>query len=591
MVTGNVLGGSCVFSHPGHGLRCGISSPAEVVYNSFMDCSGIKTEPFAISGNIVDLLHGRVYPGTIRVGQGRITEIDEDRRKYPNFLIPGFVDAHIHIESSMLTPAEFGRMAAVHGTVACVADPHEIANVLGMAGIEYMLGNSAGTPFKVFFGAPSCVPATPFETSGAVLGPLEVSELLARDEIRFLGEVMNYPGVIGREPSIMKKIEAARALGRRIDGHAPGLRGKALADYIGAGIETDHESLDLDEALEKISLGMKILIREGSAARDFDKLEGLLDGYSHRCMFCCDDLHPDSLIHSHINGLVKRAVGNGHDPLKVLRCACLNPILHYDLPVGLLREGDPADFLVIDDLKGLHVLKTYIGGIPVAEAGQPLLEHAGSGIANAFRACPKKPGDFMIGSAIGPANVMEAFDGQLFTGRLKVHLKDDGGFAVTDPSGDILKIAVVNRYQDSPPAVGFVKGFGLKQGAIASSVAHDSHNIVAVGVSDSDICDAVNLVIENRGGLAAAGKDLREFMALPVAGLMSVEDGWKAAASYSQLQAQVKRLGSDLKSPFITLSFMALPVIPRLKMTDRGLFDAEAFRPVDVFCMLCKLRP
>jgi adenine deaminase len=560
-----------------------ISSQDRVVYNGFMNQSSDQTKPFSLSGNIVDLLHGRVYPGTVRIEKGRISGIDEDRGTYPTYLIPGFVDAHIHIESSMLTPAEFGRMASVHGTVACVADPHEIANVMGMAGVQYMLEDSVGTPFKLFFGAPSCVPATPFETSGAVLGPREVSELLARDDIRFLSEVMNYPGVIGRDPSLMKKIDAARALGKRIDGHAPGLRGKALADYISAGIETDHETLDLDEALEKISLGMKILIREGSAARDFDKLEGLLDGHGNQCMFCCDDLHPDDLVRSHIDSLVRRAIGNGHDPLNILRCACLNPVLHYDLPVGLLREGDPADFLVADDLKGLNILKTYIGGNLVAEMGRPLSAHAQSRIVNIFHSLPKAPEDFRIRSSGGPANIMEAYDGQLCTGWLKEPVRDDGGFALTDPAGDILKIVVVNRYRDSPPAAGFVKGFGLRHGAMASSVAHDSHNIVAVGVSDTDICHAVNLLIEHKGGLAVAGKDFREYMPLPVAGLMSDQDGWKSAASYSRLQESARGLGSQLKAPFITLSFMALPVIPKLKMTDRGLFDAEAFQPVEVF--------
>lgn len=548
-----------------------------------MERSLHPAEPFSVSGNIVDLLHGRIYQGTLKIDQGRISEIEEDRGKYSTFIVPGFVDAHVHVESSMLTPAEFGRIAAVHGTVACVADPHEIANVMGLAGIEYMLESSSGTPYKLFFGAPSCVPATPFETSGAVLGPREITELLAREEIRFLSEVMNYPGVIGREPSIMRKIEAARALGKRIDGHAPGLKGKALADYVGAGIETDHESLDLDEALEKMGLGMKILIREGSAARDFDRLEGLLENHSRMCMFCCDDLHPDDLIHSHINGLVKRALGSGHDPVKVLRCACLNPVLHYDLPVGLLREGDPADFLVVDDLKSLNVLKTYVGGRLVAEQGEPCLDHRSPRVVNVFHARPKRPEDFRIRYTGGQANVMEAFDGRLFTGWARVQAVNDSGLAVSEPGADILKITVVNRYQDAPPALGFVKGFGLKQGAIASSVAHDSHNIVAVGVSDVDLCNAVNMIIETQGGLAVAGKDARGFMRLPIAGLMSDLEGHRAAASYSGLQAQVKNLGSVLKAPFITLSFMALPVIPRLKMTDRGLFDAEGFRPVKVF--------
>jgi adenine deaminase len=540
-------------------------------------------EPFVVSGNIADVIHGRIYPGTLFIQGGKISGIKEDPRPHSVHIIPGFVDAHVHIESSMLTPAEFGRVASIHGTVACVSDPHEIANVLGIAGIEYMLQSSAKTPFKSFFGAPSCVPATSFETSGAVIGPGQVSALLSRDEIRFLTEVMNYPGVIAREPSLMKKIEAARAAGKCIDGHAPGLRGKALADYINAGILTDHETLDMDEALEKISLGMNIIIREGSAAKDFENLEGLITEHSVMCMFCTDDIHPDDLMHSHINGIVRRAIRNGHDIMKVLRCACLNPVRHYGLPVGLIREGDPADFVVVDDMKDLTILRTYIGGELAAEEGKPLLKHEEPKIVNIFHAHPKRSEEFKIRALGNIANIIKAEDGSLFTGWIKEPVRVIDGHAIPEADKDILKITVVNRYKDMPPAVGFVKGFGLKHGALASSVAHDSHNIVAVGASDEDICAAINILIENRGGLAVTSKDIREFMPLPIAGLMSDKDGWEAAYRYSLVQRSVRGLGSTLEAPFITLSFMALLVIPRLKMSDLGLFDSEGFTRIQVF--------
>jgi adenine deaminase len=540
-------------------------------------------ERFHISGNIVDVVRERVYPGTLLIDGGKITRIREDSGPYSSYLIPGLVDAHVHIESSMLTPVEFARVASTHGTVACVSDPHEIANVLGMEGVDYMIRDSTLTPLKFFFGAPSCVPATPFETSGAVIGADEIAALLARKEIRFLSEVMNYPGVVAREPSLMKKIEAARALSKRVDGHAPGLRGETLARYVSAGIETDHETPDMDEALEKIGLGMKILIREGSAAKDFERLEGLIAKHSGMCMLCTDDMHPDDLIRSHIDGLVRRAIRKGHDPMNVLRCASLNPVRHYGLPVGLLQEGDPADFAVVDDLGNFHVLKTFVDGELAAEEGRPLLGPRTPEIVNVFRALPKGIEDFRIRDRGEKANVIEAGDGLLITGWTRETPRVINGFAVADADRDILKIAVVNRYRDAPPSVGFVKGFGLRHGAIASSVAHDSHNIVAVGASDEALCSVVNTLVANRGGLAATNRDGRDFLALPIAGLMSDKDGWETASRYSRLQRLAGELGSPLSAPFITLSFMALIVIPKLKMSDQGLFDAESFSPIDVF--------
>ena len=543
----------------------------------------MQTETVTISGNIVDILEGRIFPGKLLISGGRIVDITQDRQPGSTFIIPGFIDAHVHIESSMLTPSEFARVAVTHGAVACVCDPHEIANVLGLNGVEYMIEDSKMSLFKFFFGAPSCVPATPFETSGASIGPGEVAALLSQSEIRYLSEVMNYPGVISREPSIMEKIEAARARGKRIDGHAPGLIGDTLARYVSAGISTDHEALDRHEAEEKISLGMKILIREGSAAKDLDRLHGLLDKHSGMCMFCSDDKHPDDLVLAHIDDLVRRSVRKGHEPMKALRCACLNPVEHYGLPVGLLRKGDPADFAVVDNLGDFTVLQTFINGNLVAEGGKTLLTHVQPLIRNVFHARPVRREEFVLRASQGPANIIAAADGQLLTGWVRETPAVIDGHAVSDVGRDILKIAVVNRYRECTPSVGLIRGFGLKQGAIASSVAHDSHNIVAVGVSDEDLCTAVNMVIAHRGGLAAAGGSVRESIALPIAGLMSDRDGWEVASDYSRLQQVVREFGSPLKAPFLTLSFMALLVIPRLKMSDKGLFDAQAFTPVRVF--------
>lgn len=533
--------------------------------------------PLAVSGNLVDVVSGRIQPATLHVREGRIVRIDRETGKKGIYITPGLVDSHVHVESSMLTPAEFARVAMTHGTVAAVCDPHEIANVLGAAGIEYMIADAKKSPMRFSFAAPSCVPATSFETSGAAIDVAGIEALLAKREVTHLGEVMNYPGVIARDPHVMAKIDAAKRLGKPVDGHAPGLRGDALASYIAAGITTDHETASLEEALEKVSLGMKVLIREGSAARDSSALYGMLGYHADMCMFCSDDKHPDDLIKGHMDVLVRSAVRAGHDPLVVLRCASLNPVRHYGLGMGLLQEGDPADFLVVDDLRDFNVLETYCAGRLVARQGSPLLDRLQPGVVNVFAAEPIGVGDLAVRCGSGRINCMEATDGSIVTGWVMEKPLARGGYAVSDPRRDILKIAVVNRYRDSPPAVAFVRGFGLKRGALASSVAHDSHNIVAVGVGDEDICDAVNTVIRNRGGLAVVSPDHSETLNLPIAGLMAHVDGWQVAERYARLQGLVRSLGSPMASPFITLSFMALLVIPRLKLSDRGLFDAERF--------------
>ena len=536
-----------------------------------------------ISGNIVDLLNARIFSGTLIIDAGRIVDIVEEDKKYPTFIVPGFIDAHVHIESSMLVPSEFARIAAVHGTVATVSDPHEVANVLGIDGVRYMIANAQSVPVRFYFGAPSCVPATEFETSGAALGINEIEELLKMNEINYLAEVMNYPGVIYDNREVHEKIRLAHKYGKPVDGHAPGLRGLELKKYVSAGISTDHETFNREEAIEKIGLGMKILIREGSAARNFDELITLVDEYPESCMFCSDDKHPDELMQGHINELVKRAVRLGLDPIKVLKAACINPVRHYGLDSGLLQIGDSADFLVIDNLKDFTVLRTFIKGVVVAETGKPLIPRTEATLVNKFCAERKKTHDFRLPAQGEHIRVIEAIDGQLITGELNEIATVIDGNVISIPERNIHKIVVVNRYQEAKPAMGFIRNFGLLEGAIASSIAHDSHNIIAVGVSDEDICRAVNLIIEHKGGICAVSKNREMMLPLPVAGIMSNDEYTEVALKYSALDRMAKELGSQLHAPFMTLSFMALPVIPKLKLTDKGLFDAEKFRFVDLF--------
>ncbi len=540
-------------------------------------------EVFRVSGNIVDALNSVIYAGTLVIKNGKITAIEKEFVTYNNFIVPGLVDAHVHIESSMLVPSEFARLAAVHGTVAAVADPHEIANVLGVEGIDFMLENGKRQGFKFYFGAPSCVPSNRLETTGAAIGLKEVQELLARNEIKFLGEVMNFQGVVNGDIEVMSKLALAKQYGKRIDGHAPGLRGDDLSMYVDAGISTDHEVSDKEEGCDKIQKGMMIQIREGSAARNFNELVSLLRDHPSSCMFCSDDKHPYDLVKGHINEHVHGALDRGIDPFKVFRCASINPVKHYGLSVGLLQKGDPADFLVVDDLKNFNILKTYINGKLAAENGEPLLKSLPSTAPNNFNADPKAPSDFGVRASGGIANVILAMDGSLKTGKLRIfpHVKD--GFVRADPQRDILKMVVVNRYYDAPPAVAFVKNFGFKKGAIASSVAHDSHNIICVGVSDEDIKRAVNLVIENAGGIAAACSEFMECLPLPVAGLMSGKDGFEVAKKYRQLDSLAKTLGTGMQAPFMTLSFMSLLVVPQLKLSNLGLIDTAKMEFTSLF--------
>lgn len=542
---------------------------------------------FSISGNFVDVHQQQIYPATITVENGRIAAVipaQDPGLTTQDYILPGFIDSHVHIESSMLVPSEFARLAVAHGTVATISDPHEIANVCGMAGVEFMIENGRTVPFKFNFGAPSCVPATSFETAGAVLDSADVEKLLQREDIKYLSEMMNFPGVLYKDEEVMKKITSAHKLGKPVDGHAPGLRGEKAKQYIEAGIYTDHECFTAEEALEKLQYGMKIIIREGSAAKNFEALIGLLNDWPDQMMFCSDDKHPDSLLLGHINQLCARAVAKGIDIFKILKAACVNPVLHYKLDVGLLREGDPADFIAVKDLQGFEVMRTYINGDLIAENGKSKIEAGKSKIVNNFSCTKKTPADFEVPltSHVSPLTVIEALDGQLITNKLSFEPIVLDGKILSDTERDILKIVVVNRYSEAPVAKAFIKNFGLKQGALASSVAHDSHNIVAAGVDDESICRAVNLVIEKRGGISAVSDKKEMVLGLPVAGLMSNEDGYKIAADYTAIDKMTKEeLGSTLSSPFMTLSFMALLVIPHLKLSDKGLFDGDRFEIVN----------
>jgi adenine deaminase len=543
-----------------------------------------------LSANLVDLHQGRIYPAEITHENGRILLIRavDQLPADAGYILPGFVDAHVHIESSMLPPSEFARMAVVHGTVATVSDPHEIANVLGKEGVAFMLEDAARSPLKFCFGAPSCVPATYFETAGAILDAADVEELLQNQAIGYLSEMMNFPGVLHNDPEVMAKIAAAKRLGKPVDGHAPGLRGEAAQRYFAAGITTDHECFSYEEGLEKARLGVKILIREGSAARNFEALWPLVQEFPAQVMFCSDDKHPDDLVKGHINQLAARAVALGCDLFDTLRAACLNPIAHYRLPVGQLREGDPADFIRVADLQAFHVLETWIDGEKVAENGKTLLPRLSVEAPNQFLANPREAADFQLfqQSASTQLRIIKVFDGEIVTGEIAGSVSEirDGQY-LPDVSQDLLYIAVLNRYTpNAKPALGFVQGFGLKCGALASSVAHDSHNIVAVGTSDEALAEAVNAVIQAKGGIAATnGAGDTRVLPLPIAGLMSQSDGWQLAEEYSRLDAWVKaELGCGLRAPFMSLSFLALPVIPKLKMTDLGLFDVDRFGFVEV---------
>lgn len=535
-----------------------------------------------IKSNIVDVLNREIYAAAITVNGKNISSIERVDEKLDTYVMPGFIDAHIHIESSMLVPSEFARLAVIHGTVATVSDPHEIANVLGLNGVKYMIENGRKVPFHFFFGASPCVPATPFETAGDRISVSDVEELLQMDEIKYVSEMMNWPGVLNNDPDVFAKIELAKKYGKPVDGHAPGLKGDMAEKYIAAGISTDHECFTADEALDKLKYGMYVQIRQGSAARNFDALYPLINDHYQHMMFCSDDKHPDDLERAHINELVKSAVSKGQDLFKVLHVACINPVNHYKLEVGQLKVGDVADFIEVNNLTDFDVQATWIEGRKVAENGSSFIDSVAIESVNKFNIDPIVLKDVSVAGTGNEINVIEVLDGELVTNKIQGKALLKAGLLVSNPVDDVLKMVVVNRYDKAKPAVAFIQNFGLKSGAIAGSVAHDSHNIIAVGVTDADILKAVNAIIENKGGLSIVDGLGVAVLPLPVAGLMSNQSAEWVSEKYEKMSERAVALGSKLRAPYMSLSFMALLVIPSLKLSDKGLFDGDKFEFVNL---------
>ncbi len=537
-----------------------------------------------IQGKIVDVVTKQIIKGTLQIENGKIKAIIPNENVPDRYIIPGFVDAHLHVESSMLIPSEFARLAVCHGTVATISDPHEIGNVLGKKGVQFMIENGLKTPFKFYFGAPSCVPATIFETAGAKIDLQDIAAIFEMPRVNYLAEMMNFPGVLNTDPEVMAKIQLAKDKGKMIDGHAPGLRGDAARKYIEAGITTDHECFTKEEALDKLKFGMKIIIREGSAAKNFEALWTLIDEFPEKIMLCSDDKHPNDLAVGHINLLAKRAIAKGCDIFNVLRAASYNTIQHYQMEVGLLQINDAADFCIVKDLKDFEVEATYIDGNLVAEYGISNIPSVEEKPINNFNCSKINESQIQLKATHENVKVIVVEDGQLITEKINANVKIDNGNLQPNLEEDILKIVVVNRYFDAPPAIAFIQNFGLKEGAIASCVAHDSHNIIAVGTNDQDICEAINLIIESKGGVSLSNSKTNEkqIVSLPVAGIMSHEDGYKVAELYESIDDKAKKMGATLSAPFMTLSFCALLVIPKLKLSDKGLFDGEKFEFVSV---------
>ena len=536
-----------------------------------------------IQGQYVDILDKRIYPAILSIEDGRIVSITECDEAPNQFILPGFIDSHVHIESSMLIPSSFARLAVVHGTIGTISDPHEIANVCGLEGVQYMIDNGKKVPFHFFFGAPSCVPATAFETAGAVIDSVDIAKLLASPDIYYLSEMMNFPGVLHQDAEVMQKIKAAHAIGKPIDGHAPGLMGDLAKQYIAAGISTDHECFTIEEAVDKLSFGMHILIREGSAAKNFEALYELIDDHPKKVMLCSDDKHPDSLLEGHINQLCARAVAKGINVFNVLRAACINPVIHYQLPTGYARVNDPANLILVENLQDFKVIEAYINGQLVAQNGHSLIEPIQATAINQFNAHPIALSDLQLPDATYPSKdgmvpVIHAIDGQLITNLVWTNPSIKDNAIVADIEKDVLKVVVYNRYHAAKPKIGLIQSFGFKSGAIASTVAHDSHNIIAVGVDDESILKAINLVVHEKGGISCVQGESSKVIGLPIAGLMSTADPYQVANDYIEIDKMAKSLGTQLGSPFMTLSFMALLVIPHIKMSDLGLFDGDQFK-------------
>lgn len=540
-----------------------------------------------LTGTLFDPVNRRSFPGKLTFNNGIILSVQEisatDAGK--RIIAPGFVDSHIHIESSMLVPSEFARLAVRHGTVATVSDPHEVANVCGLEGVEYMIENGEKVPLKFHFGAPSCVPATPFETAGAELTPSDVDKLLDRDDILYLAEMMNWPGVLNDDPDILKKIQSAKKRNKPVDGHAPGVTGDDAKKYASAGISTDHECFTIEEARDKLAAGMKIAIREGSAAKNYDALHPLFNEASGSIMFCSDDKHPDDLVLGHINQMAARSLKHGYPLFDVLRACSVHAVEHYGLNVGLLQPGDPADFVILENLDSFSVSETWIDGECVYRNNEVQFDKVEASVINNFTSYHCELSDLKKSTSSTQPEisvpVIVARDGELITEKSMENLRIVDGEILPDPENDILKVVVVNRYKESKPAVGFIKNFGIKNGAIASSVAHDSHNIIAVGSSDAHLADVINKIMDARGGIATSDSSGTDLLPLPVAGIMTNRPGDETGAHYKRLTQKAIAMGSKLNSPFMTISFMALLVIPKLKMSDKGLFDGEKFEFVD----------
>jgi adenine deaminase len=536
-----------------------------------------------IKSNLIDIHNNKIYPAEIEFENSKIINIKKINEKPQTYILPGFIDAHVHIESSMAAPSAFAYEAVKHGTVATVSDPHEIANVLGKQGLDFMLNSAKKINFKFFFGVPSCVPATDFETSGAKLTASDVEALLQQNDFLYLSEMMNYPGVIFNDPEVHKKLSAAKKFNKPIDGHAPGLSGENLKKYIQAGISTDHECSSLKEAEEKIKLGMNILIREGSAAKNFNNLIPLLNKYPEKIMFCSDDLHPDDLINGHINLLVKRALKNNYNLFDILRAVSLNPVKFYKLNVGLLQINDPADFIIIDNLNNFNILQTFINGKKTFDKGNSKIPKINEKSINKFFINNIEKKDIQIKAISTKIKVINAFDGELLTKKTIEKAKIENNLIACDTNKDILKLIALNRYQQAKPAIAFIHGFNLKKGAIGSSIAHDSHNIIAVGTNDNDLIETIKIIQQNKGALVAVNGNDKTVLPLDIAGIISSQSVKQTALLYKKLNLKAKEFGTNLRAPFMTLAFMSLLVIPELKLGDKGLFDGKNFKFTDLF--------
>lgn len=544
-----------------------------------MGIATIKT----IRGNLVDIINRKTYGAIITLNDGRISHIQKTGSVECQYILPGFIDAHVHIESSMCTPANFGAIACKHGTIGIVADPHEIANVLGVEGIDFMINNTKGLPFYYWIGVPSCVPATSFESSGATINAATTQKLLQRDDLHFLAEMMNYPGVIGNNAEVMNKIKSAQEAGKPVDGHFPNGKGEALADYIQKGITTDHECATIEEGRERCVLGMYVQIREGSAAKNFNALHPLLKEFPEKVMFCSDDIHPNTLMKRHINELVKRALALGYDLYNILRAASYNQAKHYGIPAGFLQEGDPADFIITDNLTSLNIKGTYVKGECIYNDSVILFPKKEITLINKFYAQPVSVKDMEVKSQSDKIRVIVCSDGNLDTSEEILAPTTQEGLAISDTSQDLIKIVVINRYQQAPPSIGFIKGTGLKRGAVAQSIMHDSHNIIALGCTDKELAAAINEVIEQKGGICVINGTETNLLPLPIAGLLSPLPLDEIDTRYSIIENKMHELGSKLSSLQMTLSFMGLLVIPSLKLGDKGLFNGDTFSFTPLF--------